>query len=236
MAGRSALRRGYVLLETVIATGLLVVGLAALGAQFQESQYGVWRMQERVEVLSLAELKLAEFEQDLVDFDVEEELAEEEFGHRYPEYGYRILFEDTAVEDMYLLTLQVLHFPRETADDPFDFDEANVVQTLHFFRTSPQKLDFAADFGLREEELEEMAATLTASGVEGLDPENFDLAFLAKLDMEELVEVLPVIMDAFGMQVDDLLASLPPDMLQMLEGSGMLDQIEGLDETGEEGS
>jgi len=31
-------RRGYVLLETVVATGLLIVGLAVIGAQVQDSQ------------------------------------------------------------------------------------------------------------------------------------------------------------------------------------------------------
>src|SRR3972149_5419612 len=54
-----AARSGYVLLETVIATGLLIVGLAVIGAQIQDSDTAIRQMRLRLRAMTLARPPLA---------------------------------------------------------------------------------------------------------------------------------------------------------------------------------
>ena len=59
---RQSRRLAYLLLETVVATGMLIVGLAVLGAQVQDSHTAVRKMERRIRAISLAEQHLAELE------------------------------------------------------------------------------------------------------------------------------------------------------------------------------
>jgi len=231
-----------VLLETVVATGLLVIGLAVIGAQVQDSQTCVRKMQRRVRAMMLAEQHLAMLDLGLVELDSVDELEEGDFGPRYPDYGWWLTTEDTAIENVYLLKLDVLHYLREDEyrEDDFDFDNADTLYTVYAMRAAPQPVDFGEDFGLTEDELVELGEKLSELGIEGLDPGEFDLRILGKLDFEELLEALPLIMDAFGLELSDMASTLPPNLLRQIQESGLLDEeaasglLEGLGE--DEGS
>lgn len=235
-------RHGYVLLETVVATGLLVIGLAVIGAQVQDSQTSVRKMQRRIRAMMLAEQHLAMLDLGLVELDSVDELEEGDFGPRYPDYGWWLTTEDTAIENVYLLRLDVLHHLREDEyrEDDFDFDNAETIYTVYAMRAAPQPVDFSQDFGLTEDEVVELGEKLGELGIEGLDPGEFDLRVLGKLDFEELLEALPVIMDAFGLELSDMASTLPPNLLRQIQESGLLDEeatsglLEGLGE--DEGS
>jgi len=239
---RGRRRHGYVLLETVVATGLLVIGLAVIGAQVQDSQTCVRKMQRRVRAMMLAEQHLAMLDLGLVELDSVDELEEGDFGPRYPDYGWWLTTEDTAIENVYLLKLDVLHYLREDEyrEDDFDFDNADTLYTVYAMRAAPQPVDFGEDFGLTEDELVELGEKLSELGIEGLDPGEFDLRILGKLDFEELLEALPLIMDAFGLELSDMASTLPPNLLRQIQESGLLDEeaasglLEGLGE--DEGS
>ncbi len=218
-------RRGYVLLETVVATGLLIVGLAVIGAQVQDSQTSVRKMQRRIRAMMLAERQLALLDLGLVELDSVDEIEEGNFGPRYPNFGWMLTTEETSLENMYLLKLEIFHHLREEEyrEDDFDFDNAEDLYTVYAMRATPQPVDFGRDFGLNDDELIELSETLGRLGIEGLDPEAFDLKILGKLDFEELLEALPVIMDAFGMDLSDFTSMLPPDLLEQIQESGFLD-------------
>ena len=62
-------RSAYLLLETVIATGLLIAGLAVIGTQYQSSETAIRKMQLRIRAITLAELKLAELDMGLVELE-----------------------------------------------------------------------------------------------------------------------------------------------------------------------
>ena len=241
-AKRGHRRRGYVLLETVVATGLLIVGLAVIGAQVQDSQTCVRKMQRRVRAMMFAERHLAMLDLGLVELDSVDELEEGDFGPRHPDYGWWLTTEDTAIENMYLLRLDILHHLREDEyrEDDFDFDNADTLYTVYAMRAAPQPVDFGEDFGLTEDEVIELGEKLSELGIDGMDPEEFDLRILGKLDFEELLEALPVIMDAFGMELSDMASTLPPNLLRQIQESGLLDEaaasgmLEGLGE--DEGS
>lgn len=219
-------RRGYVLLETVVATGLLVVGLAVIGAQIQDADLSVRKMDRRIRAIMLAEQHLAQLDLGLIELDSVDEIEEGDFGPRYPDFGWVLTTEDTAVENMYLLRLDVLHFLRdgEYREDEFEHDDADMIFTLYAMRPTPQPMDLGVDFGLSEEEVADLADRFSDLGIPGLDPQSFDPALLGKVDFEELIAALPVIMDALGMQLGDLSSLIPPDILRQIQESGVLDE------------
>jgi len=219
---------GYVLLETVIATGLLIVGMAVIGAQVQSADTSAFQMQLRLRAVMLAEVQLAEMDLGLIELDSVDEVQEEDFGPRYPDWAWRMTIEKTAIEELFLLRLDVLHHRRDGAfkEDDFDFDNARIIHTVYAQRATPRPLDLHTEFGLSEDQATELSEQLSAIG-EGFDLASFDPAILAKLPFDELVEVLPPLLEAFHIPVDTLASSLPPDVRRMLEESGLLGGEDG---------
>ena len=228
-------RGGYILLETVVATGLLIVGLAVIGAQVQDATRTVAAMERQIRVMALAEQHLAELDLGLIDLESVDEVEEGDFGPRHPDYGWRLITEPTALEAMFLLTLEILYLPREGhyREDDFEYDDAEVLHIVYAMRPTPQPVHFGLDFGLREEELVELGEKFDELGLslEGLDPEAFDLAILGRFDFEDLIKTLPLILDALGMDLSQLSSMLPPGLLEQILENSLLG-----DEESEEGS
>lgn len=226
MRSRRRVRAGYVLLETVIATGLLIVGLSVIGAQVQKSDSAVKRMGRRVRAIMLAEMQLGELDLGLVQLDSVDEIQEGDFGPRFPDWGWRLMTEDTDIDEMYLLTLDVLYLPREQdyREDDFEHDAAERVFSAYAMRTVPRPLDFAEDFGLDEDRVVELSEKLAGLSIPGLDPSAFNPTVLASLDFEEFVAALPVLLDAFGISFDQISSMLPPNILEQIKDLGVLDE------------
>ncbi len=210
----------YILLETVIAVGVLVVGLGVVGAQIQGASNGVRKMERLTQAMMLAEMKLAELDLGLVELKSFDEIEESDFGPRYPDWGWVLITEETGIDQMYSLTLEVLYAKHEDdyKEDSFEHDIADVVYTLHAMRSGPRPLDLGTDFGLDEERFDEVSAQLDDLGIDGLDAASLDPSILAKLDIEDFLEVLPILADAMGIDVSDMLAGLPPEFRSLFEG------------------
>jgi hypothetical protein len=164
-------------------------------------------------------------------------VQEGDFGPRYPDFGWRLITEPTAIEGLYRLTVEVLYLIRADAykEDDFDYQAADTLFITYAFRAAPQALDLGVDFGLNDEELTTVSEKLTNAGVPGLDAQSFDPAILAKLDFEQMVEVLPVVLDALGMELGDLEALIPHEVLEELKKSGILDELDGAEKPGGKG-
>ncbi|MFH1834055.1 MAG: hypothetical protein ABH877_03435, partial [bacterium] len=149
---------------------------------------------------------------------------EEDFGPRYPNHAWRLTTEETALERMFLLKLDILFKLREEEyqEDDFDFDNAEVLFTVYKMQAVPEPVNFAEDFGMTEDELLELGEKFGEIGIDGLDPEAFDLSFFQGVDFEELIESLPLIMDALGMDLSDFTSRLPPGLLEQLKEGGLL--------------
>jgi len=126
---------------------------------------------------------------------------------------------------MFGLSVSVWHHLRDGAYtlNSFDFEQAEVVHTLHVLRAAPQPLDLGLEFGLKEEEIEKVADQLSPLGIPGLDVDSFDPKVLASLDFDQLIQVLPVIADVLGVDISYLTSLVPPDVLQSLQESGLID-------------
>lgn len=221
--------RSWVLLETVIATGLLILGLAVIGAQVQGADTSIRQMQLRFRAMLLAEWKLAELDLGLVELDSVDDIQEEEFGPRYPDFGWRLITDESGLEEMYLLTFEVLYLPQASEDygdyqeGDFDFDIAETVFTAYALRTTPKPLDLSAEFGLDEEEFLDISEKLGACGIPELDAEALDLTFFARSDMEEVLKALPLLADVLGVDLSQFMALLPADLVKELKDSGLLE-------------
>ena len=149
---RQSRRCAYLLLETVVATGMLIVGLAVLGAQVQDSHTAVRKMERRIRAISLAEQHLAELEMGLVDINSVDENVEGDFGPRFPNFGWLLTTEETAIEHMFMLRLDILHHLRDDdySEDSFDYDEADLLETVYVMKAAPQPVNFGEDFGMNE--------------------------------------------------------------------------------------
>lgn len=231
----AVIRGAYVLLEMVVATGLLVTGLAILGGQVQDARSTINVMRRQITAMMLAEQQLAELEMGLVELDSVDEIEEGDFGPRYPNYGWQLITEPTAIENMFLLQLDVMYLFREDdyREDDFDHDESDIIHTVYAMRATPRPLHFGEDFGLKEDELIELADKLDQLGIPGLDVEAFDPRFFQNIDFEELIKVAPLILDAIGLDISQLTGMLPAELLRQIEETGLLDSLNG---DGEEGS
>jgi len=227
-------RPAYVLLETVIATGLLIVGLAVIGAEIQDSDTAIRQMRLRLRAMTLAEQHLAELDLGLIELDSVDEVQDGDFGPRYPDFGWRLTTEPTAIEGLFRLTLDVMHHIRESPykKDDFEVENAEKIFTAYAFRAAPQSVDLGADFGLKDDKLEQVSQKLSNAGVPGLTAQSFDPAILAKLDFDQMVQVLPVILDALGVELGDLESLIPPEVLEEFKKSGVLDELGGSDKPG----
>ena len=131
------------------------------------------------------------------------------------------------------MQLEVLYLLRDGEYEPDDFDHetAQVLHTLYALRLLPQKVDMREELGLQEEEANDICERLDAVGIQC---EEFPPNMLGGLPLEELIEKLPVIADAFGIDLTSMLGQLPPDLRRILEAAGALGE-EGTEGTeGEE--
>lgn len=222
---RARIARGYVLLETVVATGLLVLGLAVIGAQVQDSDTAIRKMDLKMRALSLAQMQLAMLDLGLIELDSVDEEQDGDFGPRFPDWGWLLTTEESGIENLYQLKLDVLYNIRqdEYQEDDFDIDAADRIFTAYAFRSATQTLDFAKDFGMDEEEIEKLNERLEDISIPGLDLSSFDPTLLATVDVEDLLMLLPVLMDAFGFDFKDVASTLPPDIIQQIKDSGLFE-------------
>ncbi|MCC6649873.1 MAG: hypothetical protein IT348_01845, partial [Candidatus Eisenbacteria bacterium] len=97
------------LLETVIASGLLVLGLAVLGSQVQPADKSIQRMELQMRALMLAEMQLAHLDTGLIEINSIDDVEEEDFGPRYQSNGWRLTTDETRTENLFRLKLEILH-------------------------------------------------------------------------------------------------------------------------------
>jgi hypothetical protein len=217
-------RRAYVMLETVIATGMLIVGLAVIGAQLQESSKAVYTMRLKTRAVMLAEMQLAQLDLGLIKLDSIDEVQEGDFGSRYPDWGWLLITEPTAIDGMYRLTVEVLYKIREEEyrQDSFDYKRAEDMFTAVAFRQAPKPLDLAADFGMRDEELADFADKVSQAGVPCFDGGMFDPTCPLGIPIEDLPKILAALKE-LGVDLGDIESLIPPDLLESLQQSGLLD-------------
>jgi hypothetical protein len=216
------------MLETVIATGLLIVGLGVIGAQLQDSNTAVHKMKLKTQAVMLAETQLAMLDLGLVQLDSVDEVQIGDFGSRYPDWGWRLITEPTAIEGLFRLTVEVQYLVRQDdyREDSFDHEHAETLFTAAAFRQPPKPLSLADDFGLTGKDLDDLSQKIGDAQIPCFDGNTFDATCLASIDIQDLLKTLPVL-QKLGIDMGDLQSMIPPDLLKQLQDSGLMDQLQG---------
>lgn len=230
-------RSGFVLLEVVVSLGLMVLGMTVIGAQINDSFRRASRTALKMRAMTLAESRLAQLDSGALELDpvlIEAgEPIEEDFGRLFSAFATRVTVSETAIEELFLVTLSVLFDRLRDPDDEYDFDEAKVIYTVRTLRATPAFIDLQADFGVDEEGIERLIEAVPDAE---FDPYVFDPSILARMDLEDLVAVLPDLLDALGIGPDEVARMLPPDVIQMLNEAGFgAEQIENFGRESDEG-
>lgn len=208
------MKRGFMLLEVVVAVGILVMGLAFVGMQVQNAANASRRSERALRALLLAESKLAELDTGLIEPADE---IEDEFGPLFPDYGWRLRIEThPTTPDLNQITLDILYQARQDVEEEFDFEKAELVHRLYTLRVTPLTLqDVLAYFELSEEQ-EELVRELVNPDGEGLNPNELP-ARLPDIPLADLLEQAPQLLQLFGLTEAIVMQMLPEATRQKVE-------------------
>lgn len=219
----------FVLLEVVLAVALLVVGLTIIGAQVGNATESAYRSEKLSHVMNMVDWKMAQLDTGLIDFESEaDNEVEGDFTLRFPDYGWRFRMEETAVEGLMAVTLEILYQPRESLEQKFEPRDAEVVHTVHTLRAIPAEIDLQLDFGLDDEAIEKLSQQMP---IQGFNPANFNPAIFQHMSLEELMTAAPALMQAWGMSLEEFAQLVPPEVRAMLE---LADELGGATDEEEE--
>lgn len=193
-----SIRRGALLLEVILSLSILFMGMAVIGIQLRTAVVAGYDNERRTQAQMLAEAKLAQLDSGAINLQRDmssDGLLEGDFGLSFPGYFFRFNIEPhDDLEDMFQVTTQILFGPPEDDLDPGDIEDAEVLLTLHSLRPTPPTLNMQRDFGVNDEQMDELAASLPPD----MDPADLSPAAFAEMDLETLLELMPQFMEIFG--------------------------------------
>jgi uncharacterized membrane protein YgcG len=229
---RSGRRSAFVLMEILVALAVLILGMTVIGAQLNQSWKSARTTERDYTAILLAETKMAEFDTGLI---IQDEEVEGDWGALFPRFAWRIIIEPSGVDNLLAVTIQILfEDARRDIELDFDFEEAVVLYSVYTLRAVPARLDLTRDFGISEEAADKIAEAGADSGADvALDPRDLDPAVFRDMPLEDLIEILPSLLQAMGMSMEDLMNMLPPEARAMIEATQGEFAEEGA-ETGDE--
>jgi hypothetical protein len=205
------------LLEVVVALSILLLAMSVVGAVFRNGQHNIELAERISRAQIMTERLLVELDTGYLDME-----------DRREESGW------FGVEAMAGMSWRVEIEPHETIDRLIEVDvhiylgdpdgpeeERQRLLSTRVLRVEPKGLDLEKDFGLDEDQIEQLTEAIPG-GVAMLDPTDFDPRALAQLDLETLAELLPTLIQAFGVniaggQISGLLEALESGDLGALE-------------------
>lgn len=219
-------RRGSMLLEVLLSLGILTLGMATIGLQvnsglrqellaaevFRQSSL-VESMVSQVEAMVARHLSESQTEGTAGERSRDVEI-EGEFGLVFPGYGYRILVEPTQVERLNRVTIELLKAPFDLRSGEL-LEEPERVYLTRMLRASPPQINLdrlGVTLDPEQRNLLEMGGLLDDSG-------NLDIQRLLAMDPGALMELLPLLMSAFGGgQMAEMMGNMSPEqLLEMLQ-------------------
>ena len=202
------------LLEVVVSVGILLLTMSVVGLTFRNGQYNIELAERMTRARLLTERLTAEMDTGLLDLEEREQSGY--FGaESMPNMSWRLEVEESdRVEGLLEIDIYVYMGDPDGTDE-----ERRLVMATRVFRPEPRGLDFEKDFGLSEDQIDQLTEIIPG-GSQVLDPTNFDPRSLASLDLDTLVELLPTLIQAFGINI----------------AQGQLDQIIQAVESGDVGA
>jgi hypothetical protein len=202
----------------VISVSILLVAMGAIGIVFSNGLTTVDRTEQMIRAQMMTERLIAEM--DLGILEIEEREQSGYFSEEAPAgMSWAVTIEpNERVEGLLDIDVEIF-----MGDPDGSEDERIFLLSTRIQRPEPRGIDFENDFGLDQEQLE-MITEAIPGGVAVFDPNDFDPRDLASLDLDQLVELLPTLMQAFGGQFGN-----DPRIAQIMQAvqSGDLGAIQG---------
>lgn len=229
---RFSARRAAALLEVVVSVSILLLAMAVVGGVFRNGQLNIERAEQMTRGQVLTERLLVEMDTGLLDMKEREQTGS--FGEESIE-GMSWRVELTPHEKIdKLLNVDVSIY----LGDPSGAEEARkLVMTTRVLRPEPRGLDLEEDAGLDEEQIAQITE-LIPGGEAMFDPLDFDPRILAQLPLDQLADLLPSLIQAFGInlsgaQMSGIIQALQQGDMSALQGAaqqggGQLDGGAGL--------
>lgn len=202
----AANRRAVALLEVILALGLLLIAMVAIGVIFRNGQYFIEQSEMRTRAMLLTEKLITDLDTGLIVMEEREQsgyFVINGVNEGMPGMSWKIE-EDPSKRVDGLLKIDISIF----MGDPDDEEQHKNILRTRIVRAEPRGFDFERDFGLDEDQIQQLTDAIPG-GTQILDPTNFDPRALAQLPADQLVELLPTLIQAFGAQI----------------GSGQLNQL-----------
>jgi hypothetical protein len=176
---RSAVRfRGVMLLEVIVAFGLLVFGMTMVGLQVDAGLKAAQQSEQKLQALTLMEMKVSELMANEIVFEEFEGEMEGDFGRQYgdamtrtilyPGWSWQINVEPTRIENFYQVEIKIGYNEKgaqdqiENPDEVIEIDDEDTTIVLTAYRLFPKPSDInlQRDFGLTEEEMDEFVSQI----------------------------------------------------------------------------
>lgn len=175
--------RGVVLLEVIFSMGLLLFGMAIVGGQVVVGLKSAKTADTYIRTVLLVDMVMAELEGGRIRLsDSDSEVLDDEqsggFGLRYPGYSWKMDIEETDIDDLYMIKLDIGYSDADRVvvqlEDPeyeIDFeDRENVIYTVYRLWAASPRIDLEGDFGIKEEDVEQLLGSFGLVGaLPGLD-------------------------------------------------------------------
>lgn len=191
--------RGVMLLEVLLALSILMLTIAVLGAAIRNGALWAERAERVSRATVLTDDLLARLDLGVLVNPADLQTGQErevsgDFGDQGPAGLSWALKMEPDQNEPELMRVRVDVIEGDAAANP---DDAKILLTTHVIRAKPRAINLKNDFGMTDEQLKLLTEAIPG-GSQVLDPENFDPTSLARMDMNQLAELLPLIMTALG--------------------------------------
>ena len=214
--------RGAALLEVVMSLSILLVAMTFVGGAFRNGAMYVDRAERIARATELTERILGEMASGLTVVGEKETVGS--YGDEsMPGMCWRAVVSQTE-QLPGLLNIEIEVFMGAPDSKP---EERESIMTTYAQQASFMPLNMQRDFGMTQEQLDLMTQAIPG-GQAVFDPTSFDPRSIARLDMETLKGLLPILIQAFGGQA---VAEHMGDITKALE-SGDINGLQGIIQQG----
>lgn len=164
--------RAAILLEILLALGLLVFGLGVVGLRVNAAMQIAERDQQWTTAMLLTETVMSKVQGGDIDFNETDDRLKGHFKIYYPGYSWRIKVRPCEIEDIFLLTLEIGFNPAhreaqiQSPERDIDFEDAGTttIRTAYRLVPRPADINLTRDMGIDPEMLQLDEALTGGSG------------------------------------------------------------------------
>jgi len=184
-------RPGIALLEVVVSLGLLLIALSMVGAAFVNCDKMSHETVERSRALMLSEQIITYLDTGKYGSETD---TDGTFGDEGPEgWSWHLKMDkDANVPGLLRYTIEILEKKKEG-----EGESTRPILVTKLLRAEKKNINLKEDYGLSDDQLVKLTESIPG-GQAIFDPSDFDPTSLARMDMDTLVEMLPVILESLA--------------------------------------